>query len=48
MNFRELQNKAALWKSVLLTWLTPNERKAVIVIGLLIVLGFAVKTLRGA
>ncbi|MFA7172044.1 MAG: hypothetical protein WC340_01310 [Kiritimatiellia bacterium] len=34
-------------RTPLFTWLTPSERKALIVVALLILLGFIVKTLRG-
>ncbi len=48
MNFRKIQDRAAQQVSILLTRLTPKERKALILIGVLLILGFAVKTLRGA
>ncbi|MDD2599732.1 MAG: hypothetical protein PHO37_10950 [Kiritimatiellae bacterium] len=34
-------------RASLFTWLTPSERKALIVVALLVLLGFIVKTLRG-
>ncbi len=47
MDLRKTEERIAEASRTLLTWLTPGERRAIIVIALLIILGFAVKTLRG-
>ena len=46
MNFEKIRDKAIQWKNALLDELTPKERKAIIIIVLLLLIGFVVKTLR--
>lgn len=48
MDSRKKHDTEPQKRALLATWLTPSERKALIVIALLILLGLIVKTLRGA
>ena len=47
MDLKKTRDKAVQWKNALLTELTPKERKSIIVIVLLFLIGLAVKFLRG-
>lgn len=47
MHSKKKHESAAGKRTLLVTWLTPSERKALIVVALLILLGLVVKTLRG-
>jgi len=48
MDYREIRNRAARRSRILLNELTPRERKALIVIVLLIIMGAVAKKIRGA
>lgn len=47
MNSKKTDEPFVRKHSSLFAWLTPSERKALIVVALLVLLGFVVKTLRG-
>ena len=47
MDLQKIRDKVVEWSNTLLNELTPKERKAIIIIILLFLIGLAVKSLRG-